>query len=111
MNGDDIAQARLANQRLTETTFTTAAEVVAWLVAVQAQEYTGAKAALGLRARGLDDAAVERGQRSPLRVTQAWDDYSEEKRVSRKDAKNAKLGKSLSLAFLASLRETSFSPL
>jgi len=59
LNGDDIAQARLANQRLTETTFTTAAEVVAWLVAVQAQEYTGAKAALGLRARGLDDAAVE----------------------------------------------------
>ncbi len=59
MNQDDIAHARLANQRLTETTFTTTAEVVAWLVAVQAQEYAGAKAALGLRARGLDDAAVE----------------------------------------------------
>ncbi len=60
MNDDDIAQARLANQRLTATTFTTAAEVVGWLVAVQAQEYAGAKAALGLRAHGLDDAAVER---------------------------------------------------
>jgi hypothetical protein len=60
MNLTDIAHARLANQRLTATTFTTAAEVVAWLVAVQAQEYAGAKAALGLRARGLDDAAVER---------------------------------------------------
>ena len=59
MNQDDIAHARLANQRLTETTFTTTAEVVAWLVAVQAQEYAGAKAALGLRARGLDDATVE----------------------------------------------------
>ncbi len=60
MNDNDVAHARLANQRLTATTFTTAAEVVGWLVAVQAQEYAGAKAALGLRARGLDDAAVER---------------------------------------------------
>ena len=60
MNQNDIAQARLANQRLTATTFTTAAEVVVWLVAVQAQEVAGAKAALGLRARGLDEAAVER---------------------------------------------------
>ena len=60
MNQNDIAQARLANQRLTATTFTTAAEVVAWLVAVQAQEVARAKAALGLRARGLDEAAVER---------------------------------------------------
>ena len=60
MNLDDIAHARLANQRLTGSDFTTAAEVVAWLVAVQAQEYAGARAALGLRARGLDDAAVER---------------------------------------------------
>ncbi len=60
MNANDIAHARLANQALTRTEFTTAAEVVGWLVAVQAQEYAGAKAALGLRARGLDDAAVER---------------------------------------------------
>jgi hypothetical protein len=59
LNLNDIAHGRLANQRLTETTFTTAAEVVGWLVAVQAQDYAGAKAALGLRARGLDDAAVE----------------------------------------------------
>ena len=59
MNLHDIAHARLANQRLTRTDMGTAAEVVAWLVAVQAQEYTGAKAALGLRARGLDDDAVE----------------------------------------------------
>ena len=60
LNDNDVAHARLANQRLTTTEFTTAAEVVEWLVAVQAQEYAGAKAALGLRARGLDDAAVER---------------------------------------------------
>ena len=60
MNANDIAHARLANQALTRTEFTTAAEVVGWLAAVQAQEYAGAKAALGLRARGLDDAAVER---------------------------------------------------
>jgi len=60
LNQNDIAQARLANQGLMHSEFTTAAEVVAWLVAVQAQDYAGAKAALGLRARGLDNAAVER---------------------------------------------------
>jgi len=59
MNQDDIAHARLANQRLTETTFTTAAEVVAWLVAVQAQDYATAKWALGQRLPPTTDAAIE----------------------------------------------------
>ncbi len=60
MNQNDIAHARLANQRLTETTFTTPAEVVAWLVAVQAQDYAGARWALGLRLPPTTDAAIER---------------------------------------------------
>ena len=60
MNQNDIAHARLANQHLTETTFTTAAEVVAWLVAVQSQDYAGARWALGLRLPPTTDAAIER---------------------------------------------------
>ena len=50
---------RLHNQRLTTTSFRQAGEVVSWLGAVQAQDYPGARWALGLRARGLDSAAVD----------------------------------------------------
>ena len=57
---------RLHNQRLTTTSFRRAGEVVSWLGAVQAQDYPGARWALGLRARGLDcaaiDAALARGE-------------------------------------------------
>ena len=44
-----IIRQRLAQQRLTQDPFQTPAEVVAWLGAVQAQDYPSAKWALGLR--------------------------------------------------------------
>jgi hypothetical protein len=50
---------RLTNQSLAVSRLRTPGEVVAWLGAVQAQDYSGAKWALGLRAKGLTDAAVE----------------------------------------------------
>ena len=50
---------RLVNQRLARSEFKRAADVVAWLGAVQAQDYAGAKWAVGLRAKGLTDADVE----------------------------------------------------
>jgi len=50
---------RLRHQRLVESPCTSAREVVAWLGAVQAQDYAGAAWALGLRARGLTLAAVD----------------------------------------------------
>ena len=50
---------RLSNQQLATSTLRTAQDVVGWLGAVQAQEYMPAKWALGLRAIGLADAAVE----------------------------------------------------
>jgi hypothetical protein len=59
MSRDDIARRRLASQHLAAATITTPAEVVCLLGAVQAQDYAGAKWALGMRARGVDDAAVE----------------------------------------------------
>lgn len=55
----DIVRHRLVNQCLTESPHRTAAEVVGWLGAVQAQEYAQARWAIGLRAPHLTDVAVE----------------------------------------------------
>ncbi len=60
MKSLDIAQLRLSHQYLAGNPLKTASEVVARLGAVQAQEYAWAKWALGQRATGLTDAAVER---------------------------------------------------
>ncbi len=51
---------RLHNQKLVRSTLRNPADVVAWLGAVQAQDYPGAKWALGQRTRGVTDADVER---------------------------------------------------
>ena len=56
----DIAASRLLNQKLVRTGCRTPEAVVAWLGAVQAQDYPGARWALGLRAKGVTDADVER---------------------------------------------------
>jgi hypothetical protein len=56
---DPIAIARLHNQRLLGNPCRAAAEVVAWLGAVQAQDYAGAKWALAQRTRASTDVAVE----------------------------------------------------
>lgn len=59
MNSRDIANLRLRSLRLAER-FETPGEVVAWLGAVQAQDYLGALWALGVRMREATQAAVER---------------------------------------------------
>ena len=62
MNLDDIAHARLYNQRLAvaaQDTALTPAEVVAWLGAAQAQDFAGAKWSLGRRLWPTTDAAIE----------------------------------------------------
>jgi hypothetical protein len=51
---------RLRSQKLVRTTCRTPPDVVGWLGAMQAQDYAGAKWAIGLRAAGLDDRAIER---------------------------------------------------
>jgi len=56
----DLISHRLRNQKLTRSSFRRPADVVAWLGAVQAQDYTGAKWALGQRANGLTDVEVDR---------------------------------------------------
>ena len=54
-----LARQRLRNQHLSEPTFSTPEAVVNWLCAVQSQDYTAAKWALGMRGAGFTDAAVE----------------------------------------------------
>lgn len=55
----DIARWRLAHQQLLTPILTQPGEVVRRLGAVQAQDYAGAKWAVGMRARGAVDAVVE----------------------------------------------------
>ena len=55
-----ILQQRLRNQRLLGNPLNTPEDVVSWLGAVQAQDYSGAKWALGLRGRSFSDEAVDR---------------------------------------------------
>lgn len=60
MKNSDIARLRLAGQRISGTPFEKPGEVVAWLGAVQAQDYLGALWAIGLRMRAGSEAEVER---------------------------------------------------
>jgi len=60
MKERDLVRRRLTNHRLERSEFRKPADVVQWLGAVQAQDYAGAKWALGLRAKGLTDADVDR---------------------------------------------------
>jgi hypothetical protein len=55
---DQIAALRLRNQKLTGTARHAPETVVAWLGAVQAQDYPGARWALGSRTAGATDAEV-----------------------------------------------------
>jgi hypothetical protein len=55
----DVFERRLRNQKLTCAQCRKPEEVVAWLGAVQSQDYPGAKWAVGQRARGITDEAVE----------------------------------------------------
>jgi hypothetical protein len=56
----DLLRRRLANQRLVGAPPASAAEVVAWLGAVQAQDYAGAKWGVGLRLPQATDSALDR---------------------------------------------------
>ena len=59
MNMKSIAIQRLSSQRLIDTNLKLPGDVVTWLGAVQAQDYTGAKWSLGLRIPNCSDTSVE----------------------------------------------------
>jgi hypothetical protein len=60
MRSSEIANQRLHNQRLSSPDFKKPAEVVQWMGAVQAQDYYGAKWALGQRTQDTADDDVEK---------------------------------------------------
>jgi Winged helix DNA-binding domain len=59
MTSLDIAHQRLLSQHVARSAFKRPDEAVGWLGAVQAQDYAGAKWALGLRLRGATDDTVD----------------------------------------------------
>lgn len=59
MDQTQIATCRLQNQQITHPSFALPKEVTAWLGAMQAQDYTHAKWAIGLRLPGSTDASIE----------------------------------------------------
>jgi len=60
MNNSEIAHRRLRNQGLSKIIFKDATDIVAQLGAVQAQDYAGAKWALGQRLKDSSDAALDK---------------------------------------------------
>lgn len=60
MTKHNITRQRLANQQITATKFRESAELVAWMCAMQAQDFLQSKWAIGVRLPGLTDADVER---------------------------------------------------
>lgn len=55
----ELTALRLSAQRIATSDFDTPAQVVRWMLAMQAQDFGGAKWSVGLRAPGVTDAAVE----------------------------------------------------
>ncbi|GHU98665.1 hypothetical protein FACS1894159_01470 [Bacteroidia bacterium] len=55
----DIARLRVASHRLSDTSFGSPAEVVAWMGAMQAQDFNMVKWAVGVRSPGCGEAAVQ----------------------------------------------------
>jgi hypothetical protein len=59
MTASELLRTRLHNQRLSSADFTRPDAVVKWLGAVQAQDYAGAKWAIGQRMKAATDALIE----------------------------------------------------
>jgi hypothetical protein len=60
MTLENLAYQRLISQGITRSTLASPAEVVSYMGAIQAQDYQGAKWAVGLRLPGSTDAVIER---------------------------------------------------
>lgn len=59
MTDFDLARQRLYRQQIAKTAFNKPGQVVAWLVAVQAQDYLGALWAIGLRMQNSSEQVIE----------------------------------------------------
>src|SRR5215475_14168138 len=67
----DVARLRLHNQRIAGAAFETPGEVVAWLGAVQAQDYLGSLWAVGLRMRIAVEADIEQALANRM-IIRTW---------------------------------------
>jgi hypothetical protein len=67
----DTGLRRLYHQRITHSTFKDAGEVVAWLGAMQGQDYAGTKWAFGLRLPGSTEADLEQAIENRL-ILRTW---------------------------------------
>jgi hypothetical protein len=67
----NVAHHRLANQHIAKATFEKPSDVVAWLGAVQAQDYLGALWAVGLRTRNATEQEIE-GAIADRTIVRTW---------------------------------------
>src|SRR5438132_5983799 len=71
MSGVNIARLRLRNQQIAQQDFRTPAEVVAYLGALQAQDFAGGKWAIGLRLPNASEADIE-GAVADRTIVRTW---------------------------------------
>jgi hypothetical protein len=71
MTSSQILKYRLQNQHLTQNKFKTPGELVGFLGAVQAQDYAGAKWAIGLRLPGSTEADIEQAI-ADRKIVRSW---------------------------------------
>lgn len=66
-----LGHLRLSSQRILGSTFETPVDAVRWMLAMQAQDFAGAKWSVGLRVPGSTDAAVEAALASGA-IVRSW---------------------------------------
>ncbi len=71
MTAPNVPQQRLQNQHISRQTFEHPSVIVEWMVAIQAQDYAGAKWSVGLRLPGSTDAAIEQAI-ADRRILRTW---------------------------------------
>lgn len=82
----DIAIERLESQHLGSDKIRSSSKLVSWLVAIQAQEYEGAKWSIGLRLRNKSDKYVENALKSK-KIVRTWVNRGTLHFVNSKDVK------------------------
>src|SRR5258708_6031839 len=70
-NLSKVGVLRLYHQRITHSTFKNASEVVAWLGAMQGQDYAGTKWSFGLRLSGITDGDIEQSMADGV-IMRTW---------------------------------------
>lgn len=86
MELNDIAIERLESQHMSTNKIRSPTKLVSWLMAVQAQEYDGAKWSIGLRLRDKSDKSIEKALKSK-KIVRTWANRGTLHFVNSKDIK------------------------